>query len=133
MNTYPCNQDPVKFVNCCQVMDCIDIKSTDNSITVEKSECGVDLTITGNNLDQILQINNGTCISFVKEFIDGKLHITPQIDWDCVADNVCEICQFPTCPAPLFLSIEMVTEVEEFLLINAGDQLLTNSTDFLLI
>jgi hypothetical protein len=107
MNNFPCNQTPVKFVNCCQVMDCIDIKSSDNSVGVEKSECGIDLTVTANNLDNILQINDGECISFVKEFIDGKLHITPQIDWACVAAQVCDICNPPTCPAP----IELVAEV----------------------
>lgn len=104
-NTFPCNQNPVQFVNCCQVMDCIDIKSSDNSITVEKNECGVDLTITANNIDEILQINNGDCIQMVKEFIDGKLVITPVIDWSCVAAQVCELCAPPTCPAPLELSI----------------------------
>lgn len=105
MNNYPCNQTPVKFVNCCQVMDCIDIKSTDNSVTVEKSECGVDLTITGNNIDNILKINDGTCITFIKEFIDGVLHITPILNMDCIANLVCEICNDVTCPAPLTLSI----------------------------
>ena len=107
-NNFPCNQQPVRFVNCCQVMDCIDIKSSDNSITVVKSECGIDLTQTGNNLDQILQINDGECITWVKEFIDGKLTFTPQLDWDCVAENICGICVPPTCPAPIELTVTLV-------------------------
>jgi hypothetical protein len=102
-NNFPCNGQPVKFVNCCQVMDCIDIKSSDNSITVEKSECGIDLTFSGNNLDNILTINDGECVQMVKEFVDGKLVITPVIDWDCIAANVCDICNPPTCSAPIEL------------------------------
>lgn len=105
MNTYPCNQNPVKFVNCCQVMDCIDIKSSDNSVTVEKSECGVDIRITSNNIDNILKINNGTCITFNKEFIAGVLHITPVLNMACLAATICDICNNVTCPAPLTLSI----------------------------
>lgn len=108
MATYPCNQVPVKFVNCCQVMDCIDIQSSDNSITVVKSECGVDLTLSANNLDNILKINDGDCITFVKEFIDGVLHITPQLDYNCIAESVCEICTPPTCPAPIELTVTIV-------------------------
>jgi len=103
-----CNKKPVKFVSCCDVMDCMNIDSSDNSITVTKSECGVDLTQTANNLDQILEIKDGTCIQMVKEFVDGKLVITPVIDWACVAANVCDICNPPTCPAP----IELVVEVQ---------------------
>lgn len=131
-NNFPCNKHPVKFVNCCQVMDCIDIKSSDNSVTVEKDECGVDVTITGNNLDNILQINDGDCITFLKEFIDGKLHITPQIDWACVAENVCELCQPPVCPAPIALSGEVFND-EEFMLLNDSDSMLINSSNDSLI
>lgn len=109
MNTFPCNKVPIQFVNCCQIMDCIDIKSTDNSATVEKSECGVDIKITGNNLDQILQINDGECITFLKEFIGGKLHITPTLNPECIAALTCELCPPPepvvTCPKPIELSV----------------------------
>lgn len=132
-NTFPCNQIPIRFVNCCQVMDCIDIKSSDNSISVEKSECGIDLTITGNNLDNILQVNDGECITWVKEFIGGKLHLTPVIDWACVAAQVCEICNPPTCPAPIALVVSPVDEDEDFLLINSGDNLQINNLDNFLI
>lgn len=104
-NNYPCKPQPIQFINCCQVMDCINIDSSDNSVTVEKSDCGVDLTITGNNIDQVLQLNNGECISFIKEFIDGKLVITPQIDWECIAENICELCAPPVCPAPINLVV----------------------------
>lgn len=107
-NNFPCNPLPVRFVNCCQVMDCIDLKSSDNSVSIVKSECGIDITISANNLDAILQINDNDCITFVKEFIDGVLHITPQLDWDCVAENVCEICNPPTCPAPIELLVVLV-------------------------
>ena len=107
-NNFPCNKQPVKFVNCCQVMDCIDIKSSDNSVTVEKSECGIDLTVTGNNLDQILQINDGDCIQMVKEFVDGKLVITPVVDMDCIAESICDICNPPTCTAPIELLVALV-------------------------
>jgi hypothetical protein len=89
-------------------MDCIDIKSSDNSVTVVKSECGVDLTITGNNLDNILKINDGDCITFVKEFIDGVLHITPVLDPECLAETICEICNPPTCSAPIELTLSIV-------------------------
>lgn len=101
----PCKNYPIKFVSCCDVMDCIDIHSDDNSVTVVKSECGVDLSVTSNNLDEILQIEDGECISFTKEFISGKLVITPSIDWDCVATQVCNICSGPTCPAPIGLTV----------------------------
>ena len=105
MNKTPCNPQPIQFINCCQVMDCIDIKSNDNSVTIVKDECGVDLSVTGNNLDKILKINNGQCIDMVKEFIDGVLHYTPVIDWECVAAQVCDICTPAPCPAPLGLQV----------------------------
>lgn len=108
MNNSPCAKQPMQFINCCQVMDCIDVKSTDNSITVEKSECGLDLKFTGNNLDQILEIKHGECIQMVKEFVNGKLVITPVIDMDCLAASVCDICSTPAepvCPAPIQLSV----------------------------
>ncbi len=101
----PCNKNPVKFVNCCDVMDCINIGSSDNTVTVVKDECGVDLTVTANNLDEQLQINDGQCITMVKEFVNGKLTITPVIDWDCVSANVCPTCIPPSCPAPIGLQI----------------------------
>lgn len=108
MNTYPC-QKPFKFVNCCDVMNCIDIKSSDNSVTVEKSECGVDIRITSNNLDQIIKINDGDCVSFVKEFINGVLNFTPVLDFDCIAAQVCNICApSPTCDAPIALSVTVL-------------------------
>ncbi len=107
-NTFPCNQNPVKFINCCQVMDCIDIDSDDNTVAVVKSECGVDLSISGNNLDNIIKINDGDCVSFIKEFIEGVLHYTPVVDFDCVAAEVCSICP-PSpvvfCPTPLTLTV----------------------------
>ena len=110
-NTFPCNK-PVKFVNCCDVMNCIDIKSTDNSVTVEKYECGIDLRVSGNNLDNILKINDGDCISFIKEFIDGVLNFTPILDYDCIAEATCGLCPpIPpavTCPAPIFLTITVL-------------------------
>lgn len=114
-NNVPCNQSPIKFVNCCDVMNCVDIKSSDNSVTVTKNGCGVDITQTGNNLDNILKLNEGDCVSFVKEFIDGVLHLTPQIDWDCIVDeigeDICAICPPPEpvvfCPAPLTLSVSI--------------------------
>lgn len=105
MNQKACSPQPIQFINCCQVMDCIDIKSTDNSITVEKNECGVDLRQTGNNLDKILKINSGVCIEFVKEFVNGVLVYTPVIDWNCVAAHICDICQPAPCPAPLGLQV----------------------------
>lgn len=115
-NNFPCNKVPIKFVNCCQVMDCIDIKSSDNSITVEKTGCGVDITQTGNNLDNIFKLNDGDCISFTKEFIDGVLHYTPSIDFDCLVDtigeDICAVCPPPEpvvyCPTPLTLSVTLL-------------------------
>lgn len=105
----PCNQQPMKWVSCCQIIDCLDIKSSDNTVTVTKSDCGIDLTISGNNLNNILKLNNGGCISWVKEFVDGVLNFTPQIDETCLAAAICGLCPPPTppvtCPAPLFLSI----------------------------
>lgn len=111
-NNFPCDKKPKQFINCCQVMDCVDIKSSDNSISVEKSECGIDLTMTGNNVGEVLQINPGTCIEFIKEYIDGKLVLTPVIDWTCVAGQICGLCppiDPPTsCPQPLSLSVVLV-------------------------
>lgn len=131
MPNVPCNKVPIKFVNCCQVMDCINIQSSDNSITVEVSDCGVDLTQTGNNLDQILKINNGTCITFTKEFIDGVLHITPILNMACIAASVCDICGNVTCPAPLTLTVSTITVENDLILINSSDSLLIDGTDIL--
>lgn len=83
---YPCNKTPVKFISCCDVMDCIDIHSHDNSVTVVKDQCGVDLTVTGNNLANILNINSSSCITVTKEFIDGVLTFTPTLTPGCIPD-----------------------------------------------
>lgn len=89
-------------------MDCINIKSSNNSISIAINECGIDLTLKGNNLDEILQINDGDCVQMVKEFIDGKLVITPVVDFECVAENVCELCNPITCPTPIELVVSSV-------------------------
>ena len=129
----PCsNIDQIK--NCCDVMDCVDIHSNDNSVTVTKEEdCGIDLSVTGNNLDNIFQLNNGECITFIKEFVDGKLIITPQIDWNCVAGHVCELCSptAPDCPAPINMIIGVNSHSS--LLINDTDSFLINNTDILIL
>lgn len=104
----PCNNVPFKITTCCDIMDCINIESSDNSISVEKDECGVDLKFLPNNLDNILQINEGDCITWIKEFIDGKLHLTPVLDENCLAAKICDICNPPTCPAPIELVVTLV-------------------------
>lgn len=103
-----CNQTPVKFVSCCDVMDCIDIKSVGNTVEVTKDGCGVNLEISPNTIDNLLQINNGECITWIKEFISGKLNLTPVIDWTCVASHVCDICNPPTCPQPIELTVAVI-------------------------
>lgn len=89
-------------------MDCIMIGSADNSVTVTQSECGVDLSVTANNLAEIIEFQDNDCITFVEEFIDGKLVITPQLDWECVAGNISEYLEPPSCPAPISLSVEVI-------------------------
>jgi hypothetical protein len=69
-----CNKTPVRFLSCCDVMDCIDIHSDDNSVTVTKNECGVDLSVTGNNLGNILQFNDSECVDFTVEL--SLIHIS---------------------------------------------------------
>lgn len=96
---------PAKFVNCCDVMNCVNIKSSDNTVNVTNGECGVDLTINPNTLNNILQVNNGTCITWTKNFVDGKLVLTPVLDWNCIASHICSICNPATCPAPISLRI----------------------------
>lgn len=108
----PCNNGPIKFVTCCQIMDCIHIFSSDQSITVETLECGVNLTQTGVNLDKILKIKDGECISFEKEYISGVLTYTPVLDFDCIfnkiKDDLCEYCTPVTCPGPLNLIVTVL-------------------------
>ncbi len=112
---FPCNNLPKQFVDCCTVMDCINIGSADNSVTVTKDGCGVDLSITANNLFDLITINDSDCITVVKEVIDGVLNFTPVLDLDCVkagiADDICATCADtnpPPCPAPIQLSILVV-------------------------
>lgn len=100
-----CNQVPVQFVNCCDVMNCMSIASENNTVEVTVEECGVNLEITPNTLDNLLTIESGECIQMVKEFIDGKLVITPIIDWDCVASHVCDICAPVSCLVPSDLEV----------------------------
>lgn len=79
--------NPKLYVNCCTVMDCINIGSVDNSITVVKNDCGVDLSMTGNNLDTIFKLDDNDCITWTKEFVGGVLTYTPTFDTDCASGD----------------------------------------------
>lgn len=103
-----CKKDIEKPLDCCKVMDCVSLTSVNNSVTIEKTNCGVDLRITGNNIVEALQINDGECITMFKEFIGGKLVITPVINWTCVASHICGLCastSAPLCASPNNLNV----------------------------
>lgn len=115
MPTYPCNNIPKQFVDCCTVMDCINIQSSDNSVTIVKDGCGVDIKLTANNFADKIKFNESDCISFIPEIISGVLNITPQLDADCLVDaigsDICATCAGqnpPACPAPIQLTIDVV-------------------------
>ncbi len=101
--------DPCNSEFCCQVRECMNIHSSDNSITVTKEDCGVDLTLTGNNIGNVIKINDGECITWVREYINGALVFTPQINWACVAANVCGLCP-ESCPAVTDLIVTIISE-----------------------
>ena len=77
---------------CCEVMDCVTIYSSDNSVTLQKKDCGYNITFSGNNVDSRIKINESEGIKWTKEFIDGVLVLTPTLDFEAIADRVCVIC-----------------------------------------
>lgn len=90
----------------CEILDLVNIDSSDNSISVEKKDCGYDLKYLPNNLNNILKINSADCISFTTEFINGVLNITPEIDYDCLAEKLCGKCGGNSCSPPMMLTVE---------------------------
>lgn len=77
----------------CEILDAINIDSSDNSVSVEKKDCGYDIKFLPNNLNNILSVKDGDCISFTTEYINGVLTLTPKIDFDCVAEKICGKCE----------------------------------------
>lgn len=68
--------------------DCLNLTSTDNTVTIARSACGTNLSITGNNLDNVFKIKDSACISFNKEFINGVLTFTPVLTPECLNPNI---------------------------------------------
>lgn len=89
----PCNKPTAP--NLCNDLK---IKSQNNTIAIVKNGCNVDLSIDPLSINKAFKINSGTCISIVKELIDGVVHYTPVLDMSCIAAIVCRIC---TPPAPI--------------------------------
>jgi hypothetical protein len=103
-----CENKPDSVNTCCDVLDCVNLQSPDNSIEIERTECGLNISLNPNNIDAILKINHGTCIQMIKEFINGQLVVTPVIDWECVADKICGLCAPPACYNPETLEVNVI-------------------------
>lgn len=94
---------------CCDVMDCVTINSSDNSVTIQKKDCGYDITLSGNNVDSKIQIKDNVGITWTKEFKNGVLIFTPTLDFDAIADKVCVICsQRAACSPPTGVTVEVL-------------------------
>lgn len=95
-------------VNCCELLECLEIGSSDNSISVQKTDCGYDLKFLANNINNFFEIQEGDCISFQKEFYKGKLILKPVIDYDCLAEKICGLCTPAVCMPPDNLTVEII-------------------------
>lgn len=95
----PCNKPTT--LNLCGDLR---ITSQNNTVAIEKNGCDVDLSIDPLAINRAFKINNGTCISFAKELIDGVINYTPVLNMECIAAIVCTICAplppVNSCPAP---------------------------------
>lgn len=87
-NCSSCNSNDE--LDCCKVMDCVNIHSSDNSLDIQKTEgCGLDIKFISNNIAKLLSLESSTCIDVHQEFIDGKLVYTLTIKEECLGeDNV---------------------------------------------
>ena len=70
--------------DCCAICDCFTFTSTNSTLDINKSGCTVDLKITSNLLQGLIDIPSGGCITIVKQFINGKLIFTPTLNVACV-------------------------------------------------
>lgn len=96
----------------CEIMDAVSIQSSDNSVSVERNDCGYDIKYLPNNLETVLKLKDGECVSFEKEFVDGVLTFTPQINYDCLAEKICGLCDAPPatafCSPPIQLTVDVL-------------------------
>lgn len=55
-------------------------------------------------------MHNSQCITWAKTVIDGVIHLTPTLDMDCVAAQVCAICadEIEACAPPEDLDVDVI-------------------------
>lgn len=75
-------------VKCCEICDCTRYSSPNNSIQIDKTGCDVKLQLTPNTLQNLLDIPSSSCITVLKEIVDGKLIFTPTLKVECIEDFV---------------------------------------------
>lgn len=94
-------------LTCCDICNCLNLQSSNETVIISKEDCKFDLTIDATGIDKLLTLNNGNCISFIKEYVNNKLVITPVLDWNCIASHVCSLCQSTpvNCNPPTLLSV----------------------------
>lgn len=71
--------------DCCSTCDCFNFTSSNNTVDVIKQSCKVDIRITSNILQNLIDIPSSSCISIVKQYINGQLVFTPTLNIECVS------------------------------------------------
>lgn len=79
-----CNENNIQ---CCDVCNCLRYSSPNNSIQIDKTGCDVNLQLTPNTLQNLLDIESSSCITVLKQIINGKLIFTPTINLNCLSTS----------------------------------------------
>ena len=102
---FECNKS---ITNCCDVCNCLNMVSSDNSVLIDQKDCVIDLKFTPSNINSLIRIEDTECITFTKEFVEGILTYTPVIDYQCLADKICGLCNPSNCMVPNNLIITII-------------------------
>lgn len=84
--------------NCCEICNCLQFTSGNDTILISKTTCNFDIRVSPNLLQNLLDIPSSSCITIVKEVINGKLVFTPTLNIACVEALIPVIPVIPDVP-----------------------------------
>ena len=84
--------------NCCEICNCLQFTSGNDTILISKTTCNFDIRVSPNLLQNLLDIPSSSCITIVKEVINGQLVFTPTLNIACVEALIPVIPVIPDVP-----------------------------------